>query len=336
MVTWTRLAPEQAPVWDALLDRAGDATLFQSPVWGELKRAAGWEPELWVTQGGEALAGMQVLLKRLPLGRALAWVPGGPMTCLPGCRPEAAPELLESWLAGFRRRGGVYARFRLHRPSDSEWKAKLGEVVARPSRPINSGVTLHVDLAKSPEDLRKGFTSKHRYYVKQAEGAGLDWSWGRDERLAAELASLYKEMAAAKALTARLFEPAAIGRMASLFGDGAVILIGRLSGKAVTGCLAIRTGKTAFYLLAATSSPGREVSAAYAMIPRLWSVLQERGVKLFDFGGIDPSNEKAKGVDHFKKGFGGASVEYLGEWDWAPYGWLRRAASLAMAYKGVA
>ena len=42
-------------------------------------------------------------------------------------------------------------------------------------------------------------------------------------------------------------------------------------------------------------------------------------------------HEEAKGVDHFKKGFGGSTVEYLGEWDWAPYEWLRRAANIAIA-----
>jgi hypothetical protein len=334
-VTWTRLAAEQAPVWDALMDRAGDATFFQAPAWGEHKRAAGWEPELWITQGGAALSGMQVLLKRLPLGRRLAWVPGGPMTELPGCAPELAGELLGSWLAGFRKRGGVYARFRLHRPASPDWAARLGDELSRPGRKINSGVTLRFELSLSQEELRRGWTSKHRYYVKQAEAAGLEWTWGNDAALVGEMTSLYREMAAAKALSARLFEPEAIGKLSDLFGDRAVLLIGRLAGKAVTGCLTMRTGRTAFYLLAATSAAGREVSAAYAMVPRLWTVLQELGVERFDFGGIDPGNERAKGVDHFKKGFGGAAVEYLGEWDWAPYEWLRRAANVAIEVKGI-
>ena len=330
-MTWRRLGPEERPVWDALLDKAGDATLFQSPAWGELKRASGWTPELWVTQGGPALAGMQVLIKRLPFGRSLAWAPGGPMTELPGCKPELAGELMRSWLEEFRARGGVYARFRLHRPADPAWERGLAAAAARPLSRINSGVSLRFDLAKSMEDLRAAFSSKHRYYVRQAEGAGLDWSSGHDGALARELVALYEGMAAAKAVEAGLFEPEAVGRMVERFGERAVVLIGRRAGEPVTGCLAVRTGKNAFYLAAATPPAGRELSAAYAMVPRLLELLKQAGVRSLDFGGVDPGNERAKGVDHFKKGFGGAAVEYLGEWDWASYGWLRWAAGFIIA-----
>ncbi|MBI5202398.1 MAG: peptidoglycan bridge formation glycyltransferase FemA/FemB family protein [Elusimicrobia bacterium] len=333
MVTWRR-ADDAASA--ALLDRAEDATLFQSPAWAEFKREAGWTAQRWIASlGGAPVAGLQALLKRLPFGRVLAWAPGGPMTGLPGASAGDAAALFKSWLETFSGEKGVYARFRLHRPASPDWDQARGRALSRPARKINSGVSLRFDLAKPMEDLRKAFTSKHRYYVKQAEAAGLEWLWGRAPEHWGAMQSLYKEMAAAKALEGRLFPPDSIPKLTGLFGPDACILVGRSKGRPVTGCFTLKTGKNAFYLMAATSLEGRKLSAAYAMIPQLLERLKAEGVRALDFGGIDPANEAAKGVDHFKKGFGAAPLEYLGEWDWARWNWLRKAADAAIAKRGM-
>ncbi len=56
--------------------------------------------------------------------------------------------------------------------------------------------------------------------------------------------------------------------------------------------------------------------AAYAMVVKLLASLKEKGITQFDFGGIAPASLAASGVNHFKRGFGGELVEYLGEWEW--------------------
>lgn len=335
MSDWKPFAPADTFGWDRLVASAQDANPFQSSAWAEFKHPAGWQSERWLAtdDAGLPVAAVQVLLKRLPLGRELGWSPGGPLTGFTRSSAEDAPELLRAWLAAFRARGGAYARFRLHRPRDPAWTEGVSRVLSRPTSPITCGVTLHIDLGKAAEEVQRGVSSKHRYYVKRAEKAGLSWSSGHDPRLAAEMALLYEGMAAAKGLGGRLFDAATLPRMVELFGDKALVLVGRLKGEPVTGCLAIQSGSTAFYQLAATSHEGRQVGAAYAMVPKLLELLQARGVTLFDFGGIDPASEKARGVDHFKKGFGGRRVEYVGEWDWAPWEWLRRAANVAMKAK---
>jgi lipid II:glycine glycyltransferase (peptidoglycan interpeptide bridge formation enzyme) len=68
-------------------------------------------------------------------------------------------------------------------------------------------------------------------------------------------------------------------------------------------------------MVAATNNAGRNSSAAYSMITNLLSHLAGKGVKKFDFGGIDPGNLAAQGVDHFKMGFGGKIKQPLGEWE---------------------
>lgn len=324
--SWSVFAGGSAD-WDRLVAEASDASLFQSAAWAEYKAGSGWTCERWTAAGsdGSPIAAMQVLLKRLPLGRRLGWAAGGPLTGFPGAKPEDAARLLREWVSGFTARGGVYARFRSHRPVEPEWTAAFSGALSRPVSCLNSGVTLSFDLAKPLLPVKD-----HRYYIRQAERASLAWEAGHDARLAGEFAALYRGMAEAKGIQGRLFDPASLPRLVELAGSGALVLIGRAGGAPVTGCLTFQTGKNAFYLAAATSAEGRKVGAAYAMLPKLLELLRERGVASFDFGGIAPEDPEAKGVDHFKKGFGGTRVDYLGEWDWAALPGLRRLADAAM------
>jgi lipid II:glycine glycyltransferase (peptidoglycan interpeptide bridge formation enzyme) len=63
------------------------------------------------------------------------------------------------------------------------------------------------------------------------------------------------------------------------------------------------------------------------MIAQLFGVLKSLGVERFDFGGLAPGSPGAAGVDHFKRGFGGDTIEYLGEWEWARSRMIQRAAN---------
>jgi hypothetical protein len=87
-------------------------------------------------------------------------------------------------------------------------------------------------------------------------------------------------------------------------------------------------------MVAATNDLGRDACAAYSMIPSLLRHLSGKGIKKFDFGGIDPGNIAAEGVDHFKKGFGGSIIEYLGEWEIASSELVRVGMSLGLIKRG--
>jgi lipid II:glycine glycyltransferase (peptidoglycan interpeptide bridge formation enzyme) len=102
----------------------------------------------------------------------------------------------------------------------------------------------------------------------------------------------------------------------------------------VTSCLAQVFGKKAFYMVASTNEKGRDVSAAYAMVEVLIQQLRARGITQFDFGGIDPVNKSASGVNHFKCGFGGQITEYLGEWEAASSEIIRRTLNFAIRQRG--
>ena len=70
------LAETRAADWDALVAREGSFALTQSREWAAFKERLGWRVHrVAVEDGGELVAGAQLLVKRLPLGFSVAYVP---------------------------------------------------------------------------------------------------------------------------------------------------------------------------------------------------------------------------------------------------------------------
>ncbi len=333
MVNWERFdgKPED---WACLLARTQEANPFQAWAWGEHKRAEGWQAEPWVArESGRTLACVQVLKKSLPLGGFLAYAPGGPILGLPETDGKAK-EVLGSWPGAMRREGILYLRWRSHAPFSEERERAAG-LFRRPSCRINSPHTIEIDLSKPVEVLRSEMSSKHRYYVRQAEKAAIDWEHGNSAALVRRMRLLYEEMGRSKGIERRLFDPGTIPSLAQAFGQDCLILSGSREGMALASCLVLKAGPSAFYLMAATGPEGRKLSASYAMIPRLFEILKAWGVTRLDFGGIDPSSPGAAGVNHFKRGFGGREILYLGEWEWSPWKPIAWGANALMRLKGL-
>ena len=172
--------------------------------------------------------------------------------------------------------------------------------------------------------------AKHRYYVKQSLTERIHWVAGNDPVLVQELGRLYAEMAGDKGLNLLPSSAADLARLCDTLREHALVVAGFVEGHAVTACLVLTFGVKAFYWRAATGRAGRELSASYAMIYQLLEHLQKLGVAELDFGGIVPRSAAMAGINHFKQGFGGEPVQYLGEWEWAHSWWLRWGANLAI------
>ncbi len=78
--------------WDAFVAGAPNGHLLQTSHWGHFKSAAGWQTaRVCVGTGSTILAGALMLVRRLPLGLRLAYVPKGPVG--PWWEPEIARRL---------------------------------------------------------------------------------------------------------------------------------------------------------------------------------------------------------------------------------------------------
>ena len=321
---WKQLSPESAGDWDRLLERARDDNPFQSEAWGRYKQRSGWEPQRWTASvnGGPVVCSVQLLKKRLLFGRTVLWAPGGPMIGFPEATPQELKELLPEGIRQICRTHRVgYARFYSLQPSDPDMRRVLSGICAVPGRKLGSGATVQIDLTPPMEQILGEMDKKHRYLVRRLGEESFQWSWGTSDELAADLSRLHSEMAAAKRVSAS--DASDFSRLITDFQENARILIGTSGSEPVTGCLVLLKGKSAFYWRAASSRKGRELSASYAMIPELLRRLKAGGFQRFDFGGILPGDPSAAGINHFKQGFGGKRVEYLGEWEWANPSWIR-------------
>lgn len=327
-----------AAEWDESLARANDYTIFQSYGWGEYKRSAGWVPlRYWFRDKDGSVQGMaQFLRKKLPLGIAMLWSAGGPTLAFSSKNPNRTTELVQGLLeALITDCPRSLIRFQSHSPHDSFLAYNLNKVCRRPSVRLHSGYSIQMPIEQLDEAaFRKQMTVKHRYYTKKASEAGISWSIGNGDQQLRELATVHREMVNAKQLESIATSYEELERMRKALGDGVLIVNGCLNGVPVTSCLALIFEKKAIYMVASTNEKGRNVSAAYAMVEILIQQLRARGITQFDFGGIDPVNKSASGVNHFKCGFGGQITEYLGEWEAASSEMIRLALNFAIRQRG--
>lgn len=160
--------------WDEFLSHYPDAHLLQTSVWGELKTSFGWKV-LRIASGpaGDPAkeAGAQILLRNLPLGFSLAYIPKGPVgenwqPLLPEldryCHKARAILLKiepDRWQAT-EREGAEEAR---HPPSGF----RLSSHSIQPPR------TLLVDLGGSEDLVLGNMKQKTRYNIKLAQKKGV-------------------------------------------------------------------------------------------------------------------------------------------------------------------
>ena len=74
--------------------------------------------------------------------------------------------------------------------------------------------------------------------------------------------------------------------------------------------------KFAADVYAANSFESRAYSATHLLMEKIFEFLKTKGVEVFDFSRIPPSNNETDSVYVFKKSAGGYPVQYNGEWIW--------------------
>lgn len=321
MLAW-QTWQDDADGWDSSLAGFNDCTIYQSYRWGEHKARFGWTPYRFVARQNSTVTAMaQVLVRRLPLGVALAWIPGGPVG------------QTTAWDSGFRAAlqqtitaRALYCRINPMCDSKPEDAAILATNGWRPSdAPLNSGMSMLYRLSGTEEE-RLGRASKNwRHNLKRSQKYDhtvLEWH-APDP---AEMIRVYEAMQAHKNL-AEQFSQAALASLLDSFGANCLV-VRCCSPDGTTLALrgALLLGQRAWDMFAATTPEGRTSYASHAAFWELMKRCAARGIDWYDLSGVDPVGNK--GVYDFKKGTGATEVHHLGEWDWAGLPLLRAAANV--------
>jgi len=152
-----------ATEWEAFLAGHPQAHILQTAAWGELKASFGWE----VMRLREGDCGAQVLFRPLPLGRAVAYVPKGPLGAW-------NPALLADLDEACRQRRAILLKVEPDGDPTPEAGRLLEALGFRPSRQtVQPRSTIIVDLVGDEETLLARMHQKTRYNIGLAARKGV-------------------------------------------------------------------------------------------------------------------------------------------------------------------
>lgn len=303
--------------WAAFLADHPDAHLLQTTAWGDLKASFGWQVVRLAADG----AGAQVLLRRLPLGLRLAYLPKGPVG-------PPSPGLLQALDEACRARGAFLLKVEPDEEDSAEASARWRGAGFLPSpHAIQPVRTLLVSLEGEEDSLLARMHPKTRYNIRLAGRKGVTVRpWEDVEAFAAMLA----ETARRNRFGAHA--PAYYRRAYDLFHPhGACeLLVAEYRGEPLAALMVFAHGPRAWYFYGASTERERQRMPTYLLQWEAMRWARARGCRTYDLWGVpDADRERLEaeftrrrdglwGVYRFKRGFGGDLVRWTGAWD-RPY-----------------
>lgn len=316
--------------WDAFVEANGLGSYLQLTAWARVKAVNGWRARQMLDP--DAGAGAQVLLRRPgPFPWSFAYAPRGPV--------------LSSWDEPSVARFTELARERLRgagRPShlriDPEIEAgagrdeggavtdalrRAGWSTAGPIQPVSTRV---IDLAADEDALWGDLRKKWRQYVNKARSGGVRIVDADASRLD-EFYAIYRETADRAGFLIRALSAyrdvwdayAPAGRARLLFAE-------LPDGTPVATLFLVRAGTRVVEPYGGMTEAGADSRANYLLKWEAIRSSKEQGATTYDLWGL-----AHPGIAHFKTGFGGREIRYIGAWDLVldPLG--RRTYSVAQA-----
>ncbi len=318
--------------WDGFLAALPSGDPLQAWGWGEAVTAGGRERPLRLLvrdRQGELRGVGQVLVRDAALGRRVLYLPHGP-----AWHPTApdADLVLSAMIDGLRsfgrRERGIVAKLDL-RATPSLAAEGLALVLRRHGLrqarfDLQARTTRILDLSGGADALFASFEKDTRNAVRRSAKEGVTTRVVRDATPGdyEAFAGLLKAMGARAGV--RIRPPEFLHRLAQEFsstGD-AYLVLADYRDQAIAGCLALTTGRRAFYLYAGSlREPSlRHTFGPYAALWRLCQALVDDGRTSLDLWGVsepgDPETDpRWEGYSLFKRGFGGAPHRHAGVFD---------------------
>ena len=313
--------PDRA-AWDAFVADSPRGSYLQTSAWAQVKAANGWSALRFTgrapgTGDPGARFGVQLLLRRpRPLPWAFAYAPRGPVLA------EWSPAELESFTAALRaalatsRARVSHVRIEpeveMNGPSDEggSFRRSLRACGWRPAVPIQPVRTRQLDLGVSEEALWGGLRKKWRQYVNKARRDGVRVVDADGDRLS-EFYSIYRETARRAGFIVRTFDSyVGVWEAFSAAGMARLLMAEDSSGTGLAALLVLRVGDRVIEPYGGMTAAGAESRANYLLKWEAIRTSRERGARSYDMWGL--SHE---GIEHFKTGFGGREIDYVGAWD---------------------
>jgi peptidoglycan pentaglycine glycine transferase (the first glycine) len=305
-------------VWNAFVEHAPYRSFPQLWEWGELREASGWHAiRLAVGDSPDTpLAGAQVLVRAVPLlGWRLGYAPRGPVGQLDD------PAVHAALVAALRELGRTEGIATLKVDPEATSGDLLGAALLaapwRSAAKVQPPRTRLIELAPDDETLLAAMAKKHRQYVHKAGREGvtvtqLSPAASPDETAVAlaDFYRIYADTAARAGFAARVQDY--YERVWSLFASAghARLFFAVLGGERVATLFHFTCGDRSAEAYGGMTDAGADSRANYLLKWEAIRAFRGEGYASYDLWGIATG-----GIAHFKEGFGGRQVDYVGARD---------------------
>ena len=311
-------APDAARDWDGFVESSDPGSYLQLAGWADVKAVNGWAARRIVhDDAGDPVIGAQVLVRRpRPVPWGFAYAPRGPVART--WSPETIDAFTETARAALRSGGGRVSHLRIDpeierdgpADTDGSLRRSLRHAGWRPAPAIQPASTRIIDLAPDEEALWGDLRKKWRQYVNKARTAGITVVDAEGDRLG-EFHRIYRETADRAGFLIRTeqayrdvwdaYRPD--GRARLLFAQTA-------DGEPVATLFLVRAGPRVVEPYGGMTQAGGDTRANYLLKWEAIRSSREQGATSYDLWGLATG-----GIAHFKTGFGGREVQYVGAWD---------------------
>jgi lipid II:glycine glycyltransferase (peptidoglycan interpeptide bridge formation enzyme) len=303
--------------WDAFVAEADPGSYLQQTSWARVKAVNGWSARRIVATPATGPIGAQILIRRpCPLPWGFAYAARGPVAT------DWGEDSVEAFTAALRhdvrRVAGRVSHLRidpeveLDGPQDPDGALRRALRAHRwqPAAPIQPEVTRIIDLRPDEQALWGDLRKKWRQYVNRARTAGYRVVDARGDRLG-EFYAIYRETAARAGFLIRTeqayrdvwdaYRPGGQARL--LFAEDA-------DGRPQATLFLVRCGPRVVEPYGGMTARGAEDRANYFVKWEAIRTSRDQGATSYDLWGLATA-----GIAHFKTGFGGREVRYVGAWD---------------------
>jgi lipid II:glycine glycyltransferase (peptidoglycan interpeptide bridge formation enzyme) len=301
--------------WQAFLQQQENVHILQTAGWGLLKSKFGWEAHAFIRDN----SGAQVLLRKLPLGYHIGYIPFGPI----GIPSE---ELLLEIREFCKSKKCVFLKIEpdIWQESfpGSEYEAIFAKL--QKSKSIQPPNTILISLDGEAEEWLNRMKQKTRYNVRLAAKKGVVIEESNSIDTFHELMLETGERDAFGVHSKNYYQTAF-----DLFKttDSCKLFIASYEGKPLAGIMVFISGDRAWYFYGASNNVERNRMPTYLI---QWEAMQycaNRGCRTYDLWGIPDESEdflEEKFMDRsdglwsvyrFKRGFGGKIKRLIGAWD---------------------
>jgi lipid II:glycine glycyltransferase (peptidoglycan interpeptide bridge formation enzyme) len=320
--------------WDAFVAASDPGSYLQQSPWARVKSVNGWRSIRPVAEAEGGPIGAQVLVRQ-PRGFpwAFAYAPRGPVAA------AWTADVLEAFTEAARREARAAGRIAAIRidpeverdgplDPDGALRRALRRAGWRSAPPVQPEVTRIIDLRADEDALWADLRKKWRQYVNRARNGGVRVVDGGAERMG-EFYRIYAETAERAGFLIRT-EAAYRDVWDAYAPSGAVRLLFAedRDGVAQATLFLVRCGPRVVEPYGGMTAEGAASRANYLLKWEAIRSSRELGATSYDLWGL-----AHPGIAHFKTGFGGREVRYVGAWDLVldPFG--RRAYEAAQAVR---